>query len=1051
MAAMVFAATRIEADEINFDRQFAQTVQPFVKKYCLECHAGEAPEGDLNLQKFATTRDVAKGYQSWDKVAKRLQAGEMPPEEAERHPSAGERSKVVGWIAAFRAHAATQPGLSHSVMARRLSNAEYDNTIRDLTGVDIRPTREFPVDPANEAGFDNSAESLAMSPTLVEKYLQAARTVSEYLLLKPEGLEFAPHPVVTDTDRDKYCVNRIVAFYKQQPTDLADYFAAVWRFEHRAALGMPNANLADIAAAAHISPKYLPKVWAMLTDGDNDFGPIATLRAQWRVLPPPDGAKEPASLRASCEKMRDWVIALREKIQPQFENLRLRGVGAGSQPFVLWKDQQYATHRMTFDEKVLQTEGDPRLAATADAAAEDPPTESNDFGRRRRRNAPQRVVPDADLTVPAGEQQRAAHALAFKRFAATFPDAFYISERGRIFLDREEAKSDKGRLLSAGFHSMMGFFRDDIPLCELILDDQQKRELDKLWQELDFITMAPIRQHTGYIWYERAESSTIRRWGKEFDVFRSEDKDITSEARLKEFADLYLAKARESYAESGGDEIALVVLDEFFKLVNRNVRALEKAHLDAEPKHVADLVKFAERAYRRPLRDDEREDLVGFYRSLRAADGMRHEDALRDTLVSVLMSPHFCYRLDLAISNSEPDTSRLPEGKGRDQQVEAAAPARQAGPTVVDYDYALASRLSYFLWSSMPDAELLAHATAGDLRKPEILITEAHRMLQDPRAQALATEFGGNWLDFRRFEEHNAVDRERFPQFTNELRQAMFEEPIRFLLDVMQQDRSVLRFLHADYTFVNAPLARFYGMPEPAGGDWVRVDRAGEYHRGGLLPMAVFMTKNSPGLRTSPVKRGYWVVRRLLGEVIPPPPPTVPELPADEAKTDIPLPQMLAKHRENKSCSVCHERFDSVGLVFEHFGPIGEWREKDLGDRPVSVVASFPDGNEHAGIAGLQEYIRQSRQNDFLDNLCRKLLSYGLSRTLTLADEAVVQEMRNRLAANDYRFSTLIETIVTSRQFTGSAQTDPPREGEAPAEPTATAEPTSINPQRPEK
>jgi hypothetical protein len=212
-------------------------------------------------------------------------------------------------------------------------------------------------------------------------------------------------------------------------------------------------------------------------------------------------------------------------------------------------------------------------------------------------------------------------------------------------------------------------------------------------------------------------------------------------------------------------------------------------------------------------------------------------------------------------------------------------------------------------------------------------------------------------------------------------------------------------------------------MPEPAGApdEWVRVDEAFKYQRGGLLPMAVFMTKNSPGLRTSPVKRGYWVVRRLLGEVIPPPPPKVPELPADEAKTDLPLTQILAKHRENKSCSVCHERFDSVGLIFENFGPVGEWRDKDLADRPVEAVAKFPGGNEGTGVAGLRSYIRDHRQDDFLDNLCRKLLSYGLGRTLVLSDEATVRDMRVRLAANDYRFSALVESIVTSPQFLGYA------------------------------
>jgi hypothetical protein len=293
-------------------------------------------------------------------------------------------------------------------------------------------------------------------------------------------------------------------------------------------------------------------------------------------------------------------------------------------------------------------------------------------------------------------------------------------------------------------------------------------------------------------------------------------------------------------------------------------------------------------------------------------------------------------------------------------------------------------------------------------------------MLTDDRVRGLATEFGGNWLDFRRFEEHNAVDRERFPQFTNELRQAMFEEPIRFFVDVVRNDRSIFDLLYADHTFVNAELAEHYGMTDldVAPGEWIRVEHAGEYGRGGLLPMSVFLTANSPGLRTSPVKRGYWVVRRVLGEHIPAPPPNVPELPADEAELgDLTLREVLARHREDRSCAACHERFDSFGLVFEGFGPIGEARKVDLGGRAVETSAVFPGGSEGSGVEGLRDYVRDERQDDFLDNLCRKLLSYGLGRTLIPSDDRALQAMRANLEANDHKFSGLVETIITGRQF----------------------------------
>ena len=208
----------------------------------------------------------------------------------------------------------------------------------------------------------------------------------------------------------------------------------------------------------------------------------------------------------------------------------------------------------------------------------------------------------------------------------------------------------------------------------------------------------------------------------------------------------------------------------------------------------------------------------------------------------------------------------------------------------------------------------------------------------------------------------------------------MFEEPIHFFVDVVKTRSFGSRFSLRQRHVRESVLARHYGMPEPGAGsnEWVRIDDADRYGRGGLLPMSVFLTMNAPGLRTSPVKRGYWVVRRVLGERIPPPPPTVPELPNDEANSaSSPSARLLANIAKTKAAPRAIARFDAFGLVFEGFGPIGDRREKDFGGRPVDIRATFPGGGEGAGIDGLRTYIRAHRQQDFIDNLCRKLLAYG--------------------------------------------------------------------------
>jgi mono/diheme cytochrome c family protein len=936
---------------------FDTSVKPFLATYCASCHTGEKPKGEFDLAPLTRAGSPSTDHKRWELVLERLRTGDMPPEEAPKQPSQEVRRDVAAWVDAYRASEgekhAGDPG---PVPARRLSNAEYNYTIRDLTGVDMRPTKDFPVDPANEAGFDNSAESLSTSPALVKKYLDAARLVADHLALTGDGFVFAPHPVIADTDRDKFCVNRIVAFYKRQPTDSADYFLTAWKFKVRAQRGEPNVTLAELAAQEKVSEKYLTTIWGALNRNPDPIGPIAALRSLWNSIR--DDAS-PDEAKSVCDQMQTFVTQLRLKLIPVVKNLKSPKVQDGSQPLVIWKNEQMAENHTRYA-------GGSALSLTE-------------------WKLPADSVVGKLMEVPAAEEERSKYEAACERFCATFPDAFYISERGRVFQNEES----RGRLLSAGFHNQQGYFRDDAPLYEMLLDDAGRKELDRLWREFDLISEAPQRQYRSFIWYERAESSFIR--DEVFDGFRSEDKDSISEAKIRDLKTLYLEKA----INAGAGETARTTITNYFDRMNASFREIEKAHVEAEPRHLDALLAFAAQAYRRPLSTGETQSLGQFYRTLRDQEGLRQEDAIRDGVVSVLMSPNFLFRL-----GSPPGASEKP---------------------VPLSDYDLAERLSYFLWASLPDEELLNHAAAGRLQQPEVLAAQVRRMLASPKVRGMAVEFGGNWLDFRRFEEHNAVDRTRFPEFDNDLRQAMFEEPVRFFIDVAGRDGSVLDFLDAAHTFVNKPLARHYGIPysEPKGDpdEWVRVDDAAKYGRGGLAPMAVFLTRNAPGLRTSPVKRGYWVARRLLGEHIPAPPPNVPELPADESKSELPLREALARHREHPSCSGCHQRFDSLGLAFEGYGPIGERRTKDLGGRPIDATAQFPDGTDGTGLAGLQKYIRESRQSDFVENFNRKLLAYALGRTLLLSDEKLLREMRERLESNDHRFSAVVQSVVASPQF----------------------------------
>ena len=890
----------------------------------------------------------------WSQILERLEAGEMPPKGA-RTPSEPERRTAVDWFHAVRNYERTRnagdPGV---VLSRRLSGAEYNYSIRDLTGVDILPAREFPVDPANTAGFDNSGETLMMSPTLLKKYLAAAREVASHMYLKESGFAFAPHSMLAETDRDKFAVHQIIDFYHAQNIDLADYFQTAWRYKHRAALGQPRATLADLARRNRVSAKYLETVWTTLEQRE-EIGPLAKLQAMWRALP---DAREDA--RKGCEAMRTYVETVRKKVEPRFINITAGAIGAAWQPLLIWKNTQYATHRRKFDARQLQVEGEPLF----DQKSIVEPEWENAFGPGKTilvENAPG----DPDLFVPAG--QRAKYETAWAKFCSVFPDMFYRESRGRNYF---RTGKDEGRYLSAGFHNVMGYFRDDQPLYELLLDAKQQAKLDEMWREMDFVASITTRT---YVEFAKLGTRGTRDDFKddEPEIRDIEVEDIISEPKIRKLEADY-----QKFAQ-GASAVARQAVKDFFDRANRDIRWVKQARRDAEASHLQALADFAARAYRRPLTAADRADVQSFYREAREKYSLDHEGAMRESIAMILTSPKFSYRFDFTVGS----------------------------------DYDLASRLSYFLWSSMPDAELLNHAAAGDLRKPEVLKAQTRRMLKDARVRALAVEFGGNWLDFRDFQQIGTVDRERFPAFNDAVRDAMFEEPVRFLLDVIGLNRPLLDLLYAQDTFVNAPLAKHYGIGAPGATDkyWVRVTAT---DRGGVLPMAAFLTKNAPGLRTSPVKRGYWVARNILGERIPPPPPQVPELPADEAKMDLPLRKMLEQHRANPSCSGCHARFDSFGLAFETFDPVGQKRTRDLGGRAVDAKATFPGGVEGEGLEGMLNYIRAHRQNDFLRGFATKLLAYSLGRSVALSDEPLIEELMKGCC-----FESMIEKIVTSRQF----------------------------------
>ncbi len=398
--------------------------------------------------------------------------------------------------------------------------------------------------------------------------------------------------------------------------------------------------------------------------------------------------------------------------------------------------------------------------------------------------------------------------------------------------------------------------------------------------------------------------------------------------------------------------------------------------------------RFATRAFRRPVTKEEVDRLMKLF-ALADANGESFERSVKVALEAVLVSPYFLFRGELQPEPNNPSVVRP-----------------------VD-EIALASRLSYFLWSSLPDDELFALAERKALRKN--LEQQVKRMLRDPKVKAFVDNFAGQWLQIRNLK-LVAPDKKLFPEFDDNLRAAMAKETELFFTDIVRQDRSVLEFLDANFTFINERLARLYGIQGVRGDDFQRVSLKGT-HRGGLLTQASVLTVTSTPTRTSPVKRGKWVLENILGAPPPPPPPDVPELKeGKEAALTGTLRQRMEQHRQNPMCAACHARMDPIGFGLENFNGIGEWREKE-GDFSLDPAGKLVSGETFNGPDDLRTILMKRKRDDFVHCLTEKMLTYALGRGLEYYDKCAVDQITKRLAKGRYKFSTLIFEIVKSAPF----------------------------------
>ncbi len=802
------------------DDLFREKVAPFMQTYCFKCHNQKTTEGLLNLTRYTSSTLIAQDFRQWEHVITFLKEEKMPPKKAAKQPAAAERAAFLAAVDKLllieARKLADDPGTSSP---RRLSNAEYNYTIRDLTGVDIRPTAPFPVDPASGEGFTNTSEALVMSPNLFKKYYGAAQQVADHLLLTTTGLEFAPFPVVTFSDQQKFYEQAILRFYDQHKIDYETYLAAAWSYRHRPA-SRRDLSIEAWASDNKLSPKYLRSLWSALQDdASSDVFYIQWLRQRWHALPGPNeplAAAVPGETRRAIQTLARDIqrlslmlcvpetpaiidnagnapiphIARRKKTaasrdhfnRAQFEqptqrlqweikndpaksaakliisvanvgaemengyvilnqlnfsssspgsynpkddkrNLSLRNFLANQAPEQL-KQLQFGVnpldHKIDPDSLVLQVpsvieievprealkdQRTHRFYAEASLDGKDSKLPIARIGAFNRKPDAGDLVGFTLLFAPAHPAAK-QFAASCESFCKLFPNRFYFV--------------DETRGISAGFHLIEGFFRDDQPLYSSVLSDEEKRQLDKLWDELYFSTKICDKMLHGFVFFEREERGFLKH--PDFNSIREEDPALGKEENLLRFEQIYLKR---SNVTATGAELEKNPIHQFFEDIRQGLKRRALQLKQAEPAYIRNLQDFAKSAYRRPLTTDETKQLLEFYHKVANQSEYGIEQAVRASIIRILVSPHFCYR------------------------VEVPPPGKTIQPVA---DLALASRLSYFLWSSMPDRELLDLAARGELKHENTLRAQVRRMLKDPKVSGFALEFFGQWLQYRDFQ-----------------------------------------------------------------------------------------------------------------------------------------------------------------------------------------------------------------------------------------------------------------------------------------------------------
>lgn len=960
-----------------------KAVQPMLAAKCYECHNADKMKGDVDLKQFAANPDVPANFEIWNTVKDTIENGDMPPRKSKQLTPA-EKVGITSWVqAAIHQLAEAKSGDPGQVTMRRLTNAEYDNTIRDLTGRDYGLAKEFQTDGGGGEGFTNTGDVLFMSPAAIDKYFSAARKLADHATIMPgTGIVFHPQRIgLRGPEQVKAQAQQgLYVWYQQKaapflPKDFdpmreGDYMLACWKHKQQ------NVPLDQLAKDMKLSIHFLSNWWNLVNSTEPKSRFLDLVRASWRELPADEKAAH-ERIKAIEADLLSW----NNPRKPGSGTQRHQQDSDGIRPYPMQGSVSGKTHvHLCFGDTGDGNQGDIALVTKIEVSVSKGKVDYLQWLDKtlaeKRKLAPR--PPD----LPELEKIRALYGRHPRPDRVIEPRTLAFAAPQVITLPLPE-----------GAH----WLKADTRL------DMQNPEVDEATIQWTMTTETPrdvTKIIPGVLTVWKRSTQAARQTMADFNKMKTAFPDMF-ERRLEEVASNLYRNGKPNYTvyyfsddqlghllgQKDRNHLAAMKKDWSYTAPGKLGPQQEKEYDGLLCGH---LRYFASLAWRRPLTSDENAKLDALYFAGRQKE-LDRESAAREVLVRVLVSPNFLFKAEMLPRLADAKTTEVPLSA-----------------------HELASRLSYFLWASKPDYELKRSADDGSLLKPEVLATQTRRMLRDPKAGALAEEFAGQWLKFNGFDEKSTVDEKKFPQFTPGLRADMQREAVEFFTHLVRDDRSVSDIISGDYTFLNERLARFYGIPGVTGADFREVKGIAQHHRGGLLGMAAILTKTSRPDRTSPVLRGDFLYQVVLGFSSPPPPPNVPEL--KETSKPSSLREALMQHRTDSACAVCHERIDPLGFALESFDPIGRFRATDDTGCKIDDTGEMTDGSKFTGFTGLREYLKKNEAS-VTAQLCRKLLGYALGRQTLPSDKKLLTQMQISLKANSGKFSAGVLEIVKSRQF----------------------------------